>query len=344
MRGIGKVHSEVSASSIQWYYVSEENGDVHSQKKTCLYWLVIRDEGISKENQKEDRKNCDCFAWYDDFFELGGYVYNDLIKKAISYDYAILIGGIDDKVIRLSTQDEKYSPRDNIYLEYGMFSGILSTNRILFIIHEDCRVASDLAGMTLKRYCDEETALNISEEWIANAIVGHKTQEFTAQDIEMLPTVGISVGYFYNFLLPFLKVLSTTNKYLLNDTEYLIRSKKLVVSVPEYLESEEDAIEQYRAALMDDGYLVESFVGKFRILVDADALEEGTLLVHDIPSTLLSVFKTVDYIFGIRAGAGTEDSKNAKYRALDNFSDNLIRLMEGHTRLSKYVEFRRLKG
>lgn len=80
-------------------------------------------------------------------------------------------------------------------------------------------------------------------------------------------------------------------------------------------------------------------LGHYRILVKPDALDEGRLVVYDVPSTLLSVFKTIDYIFGIRGGVDTEDSKNAKLRALDNFCDNMVRLMEGKKRLSKYIEF-----
>lgn len=311
-----------------------------NRKKRVFIGSSTETKELARNIKQAIETSCDCSVWYDDFFELGNYVFNDLIQKAVSYDYAILIGGADDKVIRLKTQDEKLAPRDNIYLEYGMFSGILSTNRILFLIHENCRVASDLAGMTLEQYSDDASAVEKSEKWIRNALSGVRVKPFSALDIELLPTVGICVGYFYNFVLPFLELLRTTTSFTLNGETYPIRQKKLVISIPTYLEGSD--VNQYRYALMETEQLEEALL-KYRILVDPAALERGELIVHDIPTTLLAVFKTVDYIFGLQDHE-TEDSKHAKFRALDNFYDNLPRLLERNRYLSRYVEFRRYDG
>lgn len=313
---------------------------VSIRKKRVFIGSSSETKELAHRIKKQLEGSCSCSVWYDNFFELGNYVYTDLIQKAVSYDYAILIGGQDDKVIRLQTLDEKLSPRDNIYLEYGMFSGILSTNRILFLIHENCRVASDLTGMTLVRYSDDESALESSKQWIRSVLEGTRIKPFSALDIELLPTVGISVGYFYNFVLPFLEILRTTTSFTLGDITYPVRQKKMIISIPTYIEG--DDINQYRYALMETEHLEEAIL-KYRILVDPEALQRGELIVHDIPSTLLAVFKTIDYIFGLQDHE-TEDSLFAKYRALDNFYDNLPRLMERSRNLSRYVEFRRYDG
>lgn len=280
---------------------------------------------------------CDCSVWYDDFFELGNYVFHDLIQKAVSYDYAILIGGEDDKVVRLQTNDEKLSPRDNIYLEYGMFSGILSTNRILFLLHKNCRVASDLAGMTLKIYDCEETAIHHTQTWIQDMLTGKRTKVFSALDIELLPTVGIAVGYYYNFVKPPLEMLRQTQCFTYQGKMYPITAKKLIISIPSYLEGND--INNYKYSLMEREGLVEETL-KYRILINPDDLERGRLIIHDIPSTLLAVFKTIDYIFDLKDHE-TEDSEYAKYRALDNFYDTIPRLMGRDAYLSRYVELRR---
>lgn len=310
------------------------------RKKRVFIGSSMETKELAKQIKKRIEQNCDCFAWYDDFFEVGNYVYNDLLRKAITYDYAILIGGEDDRVIRIYNQDEKISPRDNIYLEYGMFSGILSTNRILFLLHSGCRVASDLKGMTLAEYSDEAAAVDISEKWIHNSIEGLRPQIFSARDIELLPTVGISVGYFYNFVQPFLEILASTRKFVFEGREYPIQSKKLIVNIPAYLESGDHAIAEYQKTVIENENLENALLGRYRILINPDDLNKGQLIIYDVPSTLLSVFKTIDYVFDIQGGIDTEDSKNAKFRALDNFCDNLVRLMEGKQRLSKYIEFR----
>ena len=311
------------------------------RKRRIFIGSSSESKALAMKIQERLAESCDCFVWWDDFFRPGGYVYDDLIKKAISFDYAILIGGADDMVIRLSSNDEKLSPRDNIYLEYGMYSGILSTSRILLLMHEDCRVASDLSGMTLKTYASDETALAITEEWIIGSIQGKFIGEHSAKSIELLPTVGISVGYFYNFLEPLLNILATARSFTFEGKEYKISEKRLFVCVPDYLESGDSAVKEYTETLIGGRGLADAFLGKYRVLIDPSALESGALMIYDMPSTLLSVLKTVDYIFGTADGEGTEDSRNAKYRALDNFVDTLVGLTSGKKRLACYVEFER---
>ena len=70
-------------------------------------------------------------------FSIGKHFYQELITGIISFDFAVMIGGIDDFVERMPHKtSSKFSPRDNVYLEFGLFSGFLSANRVLFLIHE----------------------------------------------------------------------------------------------------------------------------------------------------------------------------------------------------------------
>lgn len=308
-----------------------------SRKQRIFIGSSSETKELAAAIKRQIEASCNCSVWYDDFFKLGNYVFNDLIQKAISYDFAILIGGSDDRVIRLSTNDEKLSPRDNIYLEYGMFSGILSTNRILFLIHQDCRVASDLAGMTLAQYTSTEDALQRSERWLQKMLAGERVAAFSALDIELLPTVGISIGYFYNFIQPFAKLLADTKHFAWEGREYAISTRKLILHIPTYLTGE---VSDYEEDLQEANNL-DSAQLKYRFLFDAQALERGELIAHDVPSTLLAVFKTIDFIFNTQANE-TEDSRFAKYRALDNFYDNLARMLEREKRIARFVELRRL--
>ena len=63
-----------------------------------------------------------------------------------------ILGGKDDLSVRLKSRKVKISPRDNIYLEFGLYAGILSPARSYFLIDEKCKIASDLLGITVLRY------------------------------------------------------------------------------------------------------------------------------------------------------------------------------------------------
>ena len=70
-----------------------------------------------------------CQLWCDNFFDLGQCTYHELLKKSLSFDYAIFIGGKDDYVRRESDRTHKYAARDNVYLEFGLYAGILTYAR-----------------------------------------------------------------------------------------------------------------------------------------------------------------------------------------------------------------------
>lgn len=265
-------------------------------------------------------------TWYENFFRLGDYVFNDLIKKAITFDFAIMLGGKDDRVTRLSTQKDKLSPRDNIYLEYGLFSGVLSPNRVLFLIHEDCEVASDLTGMTMETYRTDEQALAKCRAWLHRQSAISR-REFNEKEIELLPTVGIAVGYFHNFVRTFTDKIRNLESIQLEERTYPIKTKKLVICIPDFVCSN---VADYKTDMMERWKLKEDSIVKFRVLYDPKALERHELVIYDIPSTLMAVYKTVDFIFGISDDRNTEDTICAKQRALDNFYDNISAIIDDH--------------
>ena len=63
------------------------------------------------------------------YFDLMKSTYDNLLQKAPSFDYAVFIGGSDDKVIRWLKEGakEKMAPRDNVYLEFVLYGGMLSS-------------------------------------------------------------------------------------------------------------------------------------------------------------------------------------------------------------------------
>ncbi len=270
----------------------------------------------------------ECVVWNEGFFEYGHHYSTDLIQKILTFDYAILIGGKDDLVTRISNGTVKTSPRDNIYLEYGLFSGILSPNRVLLLIDNSCTVASDLAGMTLGQYDNIESAKNFVKKWLT---VQKQSTKRLGNDIELLPTSGIAVGYYYNFIVPFINnIVDMQRKGLWEYKDF-----SLEIFIPNFISNDVNAYKmllQYKKKLNDD------LVGKYRIMTKTDS--DNNLLMFDVPSNILSLFKTVDYIFKTMQN-DTEDTLRVKVRALDNFTDNLNTLINGDAFMSQIIKVHR---
>ncbi len=289
-------------------------------KKRVFIGSSVESKELAYKIQQSLCDKFDCVLWYEGFFSLGNHFYSDLIQKIITFDYAIMIGGVDDFVTRISTQTQKNSPRDNIYLEYGIFSGILSSDHVLLLIDDRCVPATDLAGMSLAQYQDIEHAVKLVEKWINNT---NEKKVLTHKNIELLPTVGIAVGYYYNFIVPFFEKL-----FLSQD---ILQGFQLHICFPKYVC---DDIDFYKQELILRKRLVEKIIVKYRILVDE--INSEVLHMYDIPSTILTLFKTVDYVFGIHEG-NTDDTLYAKQRALNNFYDNLRVLISNDYKINKYI-------
>ena len=116
---------------------------------------------IAETVQKLMEPEFECEIWNKNFFDLNQSTYDNLVEKAPSFDYAVFIGDPDDMVIRRNTGEQtekKIAPRDNVYLEFALYAGILSAARSFFLLDEACGIASDLKGITMSYYADQEGA------------------------------------------------------------------------------------------------------------------------------------------------------------------------------------------
>ena len=172
------------------------NGVTENKQKRIFIGSSSETKPLAEKVKKLIGEKYECITWYEDFFSLGNYVFQELIQKVITFDYAILIGGKDDLVKRISNRKKKISPRDNIYIEYGLFTGALTNRRVLFLLNKKCEVATDLTGMTLTEYETDEEALRKCDDWMTKHLDPLKQPVLDVNEIELLPTVGIAVGYY----------------------------------------------------------------------------------------------------------------------------------------------------
>ena len=305
------------------------------RKKRIFIGSSVESKGIAEQLEHKLGEKYEVVLWYENFFSIGQHFYKELITKIISFDFAIMIGGVDDFVKRLSQEaSTKYSPRDNVYLEYGLFSGFLSANRVLFLIHEHCTVASDLLGMSLAVYSSDENATALAEKWVEK--YPERRRRFPDANVELLPIYGIAVGYYYNFLEPFIKALYSA-KY----DELGFNRVRLNVCIPDFIIRDS---REYQLLFYQNKNLEFRSLFNFRIHADPGS-NDGILQLYDVPNTLLALFKTVDSIFSITE-EDTDDSICAKQRALESFGvilENLIvqnayvSLNSDKKRLSVYI-------
>lgn len=279
---------------------------------------------------------CECVTWYESFFSEGDYVFSNLIQKMISFDYAIMVGAPDDRVERISTGAERLSPRDNVYIEFGLFSGTLAPKRVLFLKDRRCTEASDLRGILFGEYSETAEAVALATDWVKRHLRGE--QEVCGRDeIDLLPTAGVAIGYYCNFVEPLAYALADLEAVTLEDAVYPVNARKMHICVPNFVS---DKVDRYVDHIRRSRGLKDVMIGRRRVLVDPVPLAEGRLEVYDVPTTLLAVFQTVNHIFN-ESTRNTPDMLCAKQRALDNFFDLVASRVADNFEVDEIVQVER---
>lgn len=266
-------------------------------------------------------RNFDCTIWNKDFFVLNKSTYETLVKRSIAFDYAIFIGGKDDFIKKSETRKAKIAPRDNVYLEFGLYAGILSPARTFFIIEKGCDIASDLNGISLC-FFENDTDLKSCCEKIREQI----KKESKIARVGLLPSLSLAIGYYENFLKDTCYKIKEMKEISVNESKYNVSNlrKELKIVIPSDVETSWYSIAK---CYYESNNYLEYNIGStknFYIRLDFESLNnEEKLSFVDIPQTLTSSFKTVDYIAGKDFLGEDELLIAAKRKEIDSFVEAL---------------------
>lgn len=282
----------------------------------------------------------DCVIWKNDgFFKQNESTYDNLLKEAVGFDFALFIGGKDDFVVRSSDGTQKDAPRDNVYLEFGLYAGILSQNRTFFLIQKGVRIASDLSGITLMRYQDGRSIKRCCAQ-----IKQEIEQEEKINRVQLLPSTSLAMGYYTNFLeklgremfcLQSVTVLG--KKY---DVESYAVSLKIMIPDADETDWEKWADEYYQKNGFKWAHLNGHMDG-LRVQVNLHALQNrNEVLLADVPMTLRASFQAVDMFIGKNYVGTTKLRTMARKKEINNFVrtlNNLI-LEDSHVKNRTKIE------
>jgi len=113
--------------------------------------------------------------WNEDVFGLGRGTLETIVNELDNFDFAVLLFTPDDPVIQAGLP--RFKPRDNVLIEFGLFTGRLGRERTFAMIpnHEQIHTPTDLAGVTiapLRPSSDSQQRYDVKDgcSKIANAI------------------------------------------------------------------------------------------------------------------------------------------------------------------------------
>ena len=178
-------------------------------------------EGLKIATQTKDflenSLNAECVVW-DQFgvFEYNKSTFEALLNGRFFYDFVILVATSDDLVWwrKIITR----IPRDNVIFEFGLYLGSLGESR------------TDLNGITLPRFKILKNNLPYQLEKVSFFI----TEKIKQNELHILPSTTLAIGYFHSFLKPATAVLIETNNCITIDGKSF-SCKQIKVIIPDTL-------------------------------------------------------------------------------------------------------------
>lgn len=309
--------------------------------------IFIGSSAESKEIAEKVRElmepEFECAVWTKNFFDLMESTYNNLVRKAPSFDYTVFIGGPDDKVIRWykgEQPEEKLAPRDNIYLEFALYGGILSPARSFFMLDETCKAASDLDGITLFYFKNQDESIEQCCEELKVCI----REEEKINRIRLLPSTSLAIGYYRNFIEQLLICMRTKKEIYIGGESIGVEGHPFRVNVVIPSNVEEDWKKWEQLYAEEKGLRnasVESGSRPMAFMLDLKKLkQEGKIEIFDIPQTVRVAFQAVEMTMGKDYIGNKELLIKTKQKESDNFVSTLKNLMKEDPFAQKYVVIR----
>ena len=99
-------------------------------------------------------------------FTVGEYTFESLVEISKQVDGAVFIWGEDDDIWYRGEFTSQ--PRDNVFLEYGLFAGQLGKEKVIIAKSGNPKISSDLQGITFLSLEEGESTIQLMlEGWIA---------------------------------------------------------------------------------------------------------------------------------------------------------------------------------
>lgn len=261
-------------------------------------------EGLFYANQikKTITKECgdwlDCIIWDEGgIFTLNKSTLDNLVKASRRFDYGVLVATNDDlALIRLKA---KKIPRDNVIFEMGLFLGSLGLTRA-FLVAQNCKLPSDYNGITTVRLPKGKK----SEIKISSLIQQLKSTK-ESFSLKTIPSTGLAVGYFDNFIKPFCKMSKITDQ--------------LHVIIPNQIHDIKSSSDYYEQMNPSDNVSV--YGDNQRPIIKR--LKSDDTFFWDIPSTLSTLNKMINMVLPDEEVGKSSEKKDWIEYELRNFVGTL---------------------
>ena len=275
--------------------------------------------------------------WDEGLFELGEDTLSSLLKFVSVFDFGLFVLTPDDLV--KSRKFRSPAPRDNVVFEMGLFMGALGRRRAFPVVVSPAKnrvkVPSDLLGNTDVRLTLPKSEVDLLPVIQKGTAQLKKTilQRSKASYLQLLPSTGLAVGYFKNFLVPVCNALIEKDVIEVGGEEVDIRGDNFdfYIVLPASLSgachqgarrfAKEQGLQDLSISPNGGGRSYPFFVGV--------EIEGGNLQLFDYPTTLGASYQAIEVTLASGFLGQTESQKVLEAKEIANFHRTLEILLQG---------------
>jgi len=258
-------------------------------------------------------------VWDTAVFKINQNFLSDLLKASLQFDFGILLGTNDDKVIFRGK--EVMQPRDNVLFELGLFTGRLGTSKCAFLIDKEVKLLSDFNGLSLA-YFDKSQI-----DTFTSAVNDIRTLFLSSSDdeINFFPSATLASVYFENLIVPICRFIIENNGFTSKEIHY--KKCKINVIIPDRINEDVNLqFEKLKSSISTENVSFK-YAGRPRHISIDTQIKNDTLEFIDFPTIITGINHAISNLLPNDFNKLSPDYNSIFERELRRFITTLKKLL-----------------
>ncbi|HNQ68814.1 MAG TPA: nucleotide-binding protein [Bacteroidales bacterium] len=272
--------------------------------------ILEKDFNVSIWNEK---------VWDTSVFKINQNFLSDLLKASLQFDFGILLGTNDDKV--LFRGKEVMQPRDNVLFELGLFTGRLGTTKCAFLIDKEVKLLSDFNGLSLA-YFDKSQM-----DTFTSAVNDIRSLFISSSDdeINFFPSATLASVYFENLIVPICRFIIENSGFTSKDIHY--KNCKINVIIPDRINEDVNLqFEKLKSSISTENVSFK-YAGRPRHISIETQIKNDTLEFIDFPTIITGINHAISNLLPNDFNKLSPDYNSILERELRRFITTLKKLL-----------------
>lgn len=261
-------------------------------------------------------------VWDTSVFKINQNFLADLLKATLQFDFGILLGTNDDKVVFRGK--EVLQPRDNVLFELGLFTGRLGTSKCAFLIDKQIKLLSDFGGLTLAQFeMGNTSSFKVAVNQIKDLFISSGDEE-----LNFFPSATLASVYFENLIVPICRFIIENGGFTANERHF--KKCKVKIVIPDRINEDVNLqFERLKSSIKTENVSFK-YAGRPRYISIDTQIKDDILEFIDFPTIITGINHAISNLLPNDFNKLSPDYNSILERELRRFITTLKKLLIRH--------------